>query len=249
MKRTKVAFALALAAIAAFSGCGSSSGSGTLKVGVRDDIMGFGYYNETTEKYYGLEIDLSEKLAEKLGYADVEYVTVQPDNRKDTLLNGDVDCLIATYTIAESREENFDFSPAYYNDYSMILVQKSSMLTTLEDLSDKKIGVLEGADGAPALFQKLQEEGIEATGSFVYVTSYSELSQALEEGECDAAVMDGCVAKAYMNDDRMILDLTIQEENYGVATVKDSELSEKMSAAVQKLLDDGTVAELIDKWD
>ena len=38
------------------------------------------------------------------------YITVTPDTRKDMLLNGEVDVVIATYSIAESREENFDFS-------------------------------------------------------------------------------------------------------------------------------------------
>ena len=87
---------------------------GTLRVGVRSDVVGFGYLNEDTGKHYGLEIDLAEELARRLGYTDVEYVTVLPETRKDMLLNGEVDCLVACYSIAESREKNFDFSPAYY---------------------------------------------------------------------------------------------------------------------------------------
>lgn len=33
-----------------------------LVVGVRDDIVNFGFLNETTGKYYGLEIDLAKEL-------------------------------------------------------------------------------------------------------------------------------------------------------------------------------------------
>lgn len=95
-------------------GCSSSSeGAGTLRVGVRDDIMNFGYLNQTTGNYYGLEIDLARKLASELGYRDVELVAVEPDTRKDMLLNGEVDCLIACYSIAETRLKNFDFSQPY----------------------------------------------------------------------------------------------------------------------------------------
>ena len=95
MKRVKtaVSFVLAMTVLlsAAASACGKESKSGTLKVGVRDDVMNLGYLNPTTGQYYGMEIDLARLLAEDLGYAEAELVTVKPDTRKDMLLNGDVD--------------------------------------------------------------------------------------------------------------------------------------------------------------
>lgn len=240
------------------AGCAASSkptsGSGTLKVGVRDDIVGFGYLNPTTGEYYGLEIDLARKLAADLGYAKAEFVTVTPDDRKDMLMNGDVDCLIATYSIEESRLENFDFSPAYYTDYTSIMVEKSSMIDHIDDLVGKKTGVLDGANTAPKLSSKLIEMGLitaeDVKGSSLeYSETYDALSEALEDGTVDAVCMDGGVARAYMKEDRMILEDVVGTENYGVATQKDSALSQKVAASVQKMLNDGTIAELIDKWD
>lgn len=257
MKKVRVTLALLLVLSLVLAGCGASSKSGTLKVGVRDDIMNFGYLNPKTEKYYGLEIDLANKLAEELGYGDVEFITVQPENRKQMLLDGEVDCLIAAYSIADTRLENFDFSPAYYSDYSRVIVEKSSMLTSMDQLVGKNIGVLDGANAAPLFAIKLGDLGLVPdfdlqtfdAVNFVRVNSYAELSQALEEGKVDAACMDGCVARAYMNDDRMLLEDTLSEESYGVATQKDSKLSKPVAESVQKMLDDGTIAELIDKWD
>lgn len=104
----------ALCALLALVLLGAAAGAETLRVGVRDDIINFGFYNETTGKYYGLEIDLAAELAQRIGCDGVEYITVTPDTRKDMLLNGEVDVVIATYSIAESREENFDFSAPYY---------------------------------------------------------------------------------------------------------------------------------------
>lgn len=68
-----------------------------MRVGVRDDIVGFSYLNKETGKYHGLEIDIAEEAAQRLGYGNVEYVTVTPDTRKEMLMNGEVDCLIACY--------------------------------------------------------------------------------------------------------------------------------------------------------
>ena len=241
---------------------GAAAGAETLRVGVRDDIINFGFYNETTGKYYGLEIDLAAELARRIGYDDVEYITVMPDTRKDMLLNGEVDVIVATYSIAESREENFDFSAPYYEDETIIMVEKSTLFDSIRDLSEKNIGIVNGTNAGPLLAQKLYDEGIitdvvvENTDTFTqyegaYVTKterYEDLDTLLETGEIDAACMDACIAQTYMNDQRMFLDLSITHQEYGVATVKDSALSAPVAEAVQAMLDDGTIERLIDKW-
>ena len=114
---------------------GAAAGAETLRVGVRDDIINFGFYNETTGKYYGFEIDLAAELARRIGCDGVEYITVTPDTRKDMLLNGEVDVVIATYSIAESREENFDFSAPYYEDDTIIMVEKSTLFGSIRELN------------------------------------------------------------------------------------------------------------------
>lgn len=110
--RARALFAMMLAivlgacSLIGLSGCSSASsptGSDTLRVGVRADIVNFGYLNEQTGKYYGMEIDLANEMANRLGYSNVELVTVLPDNRKEMLLNGEVDCLVACYSKTDTR--------------------------------------------------------------------------------------------------------------------------------------------------
>lgn len=253
MKKRRGLLSLLIALSFAVTGCGTPSGQGVLKVGVRNDIVNFGYLNPTTGKYYGLEIDLADRLARDLGYERAEYVTVRPENRKQMLMDGEVDCLIAAYSISDTRLENFDFSPAYYSDYSRIMVERSSMVGSIDELPGKRIGVLSGTDAAPVFADKMKELGLaqDAAGGvdFVKMETYDELDLALEEGAVDAVCMDGCIARAYLDDDRMFLEDTLYQENYGVATQKGSMLSGRVAESVQKMLDDGTVAALIDKWD
>lgn len=262
-KKWTVLLCTLLVLAAAFTGCGSQKKSGSLKVGVRSDIMNFGYLNEETGKYYGLEIDLAKELADKLGYEKVDFVTVQPDNRKDMLLSGDVDCLVATYSIADTRKENFDFSAPYYEDQISIMVEKSAMLKEADDLKGKTIGVLTGTNAGPLLAQKLLELGLitekvisdtetetKYEGAAVLkAEKYADLDTLLETGEVDAVCMDKCIAGTYMNENREFLDVVVSEQQFGVATQKDSKLSKPAADAIQKMLDDGTIEKLIDKWD
>ncbi len=252
----------------AISGCNNIStptGSSTLKVGVRADVTGFGYYNEETQKYYGLEIDIANEMAKRLGYSNVEFKTVTPDTRKQTLLDGEVDCIIACYSTSKSREENLDFSPAYYTDYSAIMVENSSMITKLSELKNLTIGTMMGTNAAPQLVTKLAKDGLTSgepvtanednsnvyfdTFHLLQYKTYQELSDALEGGRIDAACMDASIAASYMTDNRSLLDYRVAEQEYGVATQKDSDLSTPVAGTIQKMLDDNTVGSLVDKWD
>lgn len=266
MKRKKMCLVLAsaLGAASLLAGCGiSSGGKGTLTVGVRSDVMNFGYQNPDTGRYYGLEIDIAEEMAKRMGYSDVEFVTVVPDDRKEKLLNGEVDCLAACYSIADSRLENFDFSPAYYTDSTRVMVENSSLITSIEEMKDMTIGIMSGSNAGPLLGIKLNElgiisdvvvsntdEGTQYEGMYVKkLESYEALSDALEEGVVDGACMDGSIAGTYMNEERSLLEVNVAEQEYGVATQKDSDLSEPVSETIQEMLDDGTIEAMIDKWD
>lgn len=254
--------AIGIMAVLLLTGCGGTSEkTGTLKVGVRDDIVNLGYYSEISGKYYGLEIDLAYALADAIGYKDVEFVTVQPETRKDMLLNGNVDCLIAAYTIADSRLENFDFSAPYYTDSLGVMVETSTYFNGIDALKNKKVGVLSGSSAGPQLVEKMQEMGLlppsdveeipeENIGfEVVKIESYAQLDEALQEGTIDAACMDRCIAQSYMTNSRKFLDVDFTEQQYGVATQKDSELSQPIAQAVEQMLEDGTIDKLVDKWD
>ncbi len=240
--------------------------AGALRAGVRADVMGFGYLNEETGKYYGLEIDIVNELAERMGEDSVAFITVTPDDRKEMLLEGDIDLICACYSIADTRLENFDFSPAYYTDHIIAVVQNSSMITTIDDMRGRTFGTMAGANAAPLLNTKLMEIGFSKgtdeilgggdvdvqfdTWHLLQFPSYQELSDALEEGVVDAMVLDGAIAKTYMDDKRAYIEnFEVAEQSFGIATQKGSDLSEPVATAMQNMLDDGTIATLVDKWD
>lgn len=248
------------------SGSKATSGSGTLRVGVRSDIAGMSQLNEANGKYYGLEVDIAEEMASRMGYAGCEYATVTPDSRKEDLLDGNVDCLVACYSASDKRRENFDFSPAYYEDHIVLVCENSSLISKVEDLKSGVFGTLAGANTAAYLANNLTQRGFTDgrvlaanadntdvsfdTWHLYEYESYSALSDALECGEVDAMAADGAIARAYLNDERSILsDYEAADQDYAVATQKGSDLSQKVADAIQSMLDDGTIAVLIDKWD
>ena len=108
---------------------------GVLKVGVKNAVKGFSFQDTLTGEYKGLEDSLAEMIAEHLG-VDVEFTTVTAATRGELLDSGDIDAVLATFTITEERKKTWDFSTPYYTDYVSVLVEDSTCLLYTSDAAD-----------------------------------------------------------------------------------------------------------------
>ena len=132
---------------------------GVLRVGVKNAVVGFGFQDTLTGEYSGLEISLAEKIAESLG-VDVEFTAVTAATRTELLDSGDIDCVLATFTITDERKQSWDFSTPYFTDYVTVLVEDKSGISSLADLVDKKVGVSSGSTSAKALVKAMIDAGL-----------------------------------------------------------------------------------------
>ncbi len=233
---------------------------GVLRVGVKNAVVGFGYQDTLTGEYSGLEIDLANMIAEELG-VDVEFTTVTAATRTELLDSGDIDCVLATFTITDERKESWDFTTPYYTDYVTVLVEDASGIKELKDLVDKKVGVSSGSTSARSLVEAMIEaELIDGTGydaetfdpalwtegiSFQQYDDYPAISTALSAGEVDAFCVDKSILAIYKTDGRSYIDAQFAPQEYGIATTKDSGFSAYVEELVTGWLDDGTIDELI----
>lgn len=236
---------------------------GVLRVGVKNVTKGFGYQDPATGKFSGLEVDLSEALAKKLG-VDVEYTPVTAATRTALLDSGDIDMVAATFTITPERKNSWDFTTPYYTDHVGVLVEKASGLKTLADLKGKVVGVSSGSTSAKALVKAMIDakiidgEGFDpktfdaATWnkgvSFKQYADYPAISTALTSGEVQAFCVDKSILAIYCTDDRTFLKEQFALQEYGLATKKGSGMSKVAEEAVQGWLKDGTIKKLEAKY-
>lgn len=233
---------------------------GVLRIGVKNAVLGFGFQDELTGEYSGMEISLAEKIAEYLG-VDVEFTAVTAATRTELLDSGDIDCVLATFTITEERKKSWDFTTPYYTDYVTVLVEDASGITTLADLVDKKVGVSSGSTSAKALVKAMVEGGFlpgdnfdpdtfdPATWtegvSFAQYDDYPTISTALSAGEVDAFCVDKSILAVYHTDGRSYIDDKFSPQEYGIATTKDSGMSALCEELITTWLSDGTIDALI----
>ena len=233
---------------------------GVLKVGVKNAVKGFSFQDTLTGEYTGLEDSLAEMIAEHLG-VDVEFTTVTAATRGELLNSGDIDCVLATFTITDERRKSWDFSTPYYTDYVSVLVEDSSGIKALADLKDKVVGVSSGSTSARALVQEMIDEGV-ITGegfnadtfnadtwkdgiSFRQYDDYPAISTALSAGEVDGFCVDKSILAIYKTDGRSYIDAEFSPQEYGVATKKGSGFSAVCDELVTGWLSDDTIDGLI----
>ena len=233
---------------------------GVLKVGVKNAVQGFSFQDTLTGEYKGLEDSLAEMIAEYLG-VDIEFTTVTAATRGELLDSGDIDAVLATFTITDERKKTWDFSTPYYTDYVSVLVEDSTGIKELADLKDKVVGVSSGSTSARALTKAMIDAGvIDGAGfdadsfnadtwkdgiSFRQYDDYPAISTALSAGEIDGFCVDKSILAIYKTDGRSYIDAEFAPQEYGIATKKGSDFSTVCDDLVQGWLADGTIDQLI----
>lgn len=212
---------------------------GYLIVGCKDDVPGFGYYNTETETYTGGEIDLAYYIAAKLFDVSydkaveqdlVHFEPVDVENRENVLINGDVDYVIATYTITDERKQIVDFSKSYYSSAIGLMINsgnadnsslRENPIRSISDLDNKYIGIMSGSTTRTDLLNYVNRNSINIHPKFVTYSTYEKMSDALAAGNIDVFCVDVTILKGYLTSGRTILSDRFAAQNYGIAASKE----------------------------
>lgn len=201
----------------------------------------------------GYESAVAYAVAEQLGFApeDVAWVRVSFDQ---IIAPGekDFDFAINQVSISDERRENLDFSSSYYDTAQAVVTVSSSpaaSATSLADLAELRIGAMVGTTSAT-----VAEESIEPTTDVQLFNDNDQVKQALTSGLVDAIVVDLPTAlyitAAELEDGILIGQLPAGDnpDQFGLVLDKDSPLTDAVTAAVDALRENGTLADLEAQW-
>ncbi|MDO5552008.1 MAG: transporter substrate-binding domain-containing protein, partial [Lachnospiraceae bacterium] len=231
---------------------------GALKVGCKSDIPKFSLQNTATGEYEGFEDDLAYEIAGDIFgcTADeakekklVEFQGVTAKTRGPLLENGEIDLVIATFTITDERKETYNFSTPYYTDAVGLLVNKDSGINSIEDLDGKIIGVAQSSTTKDGFKAYVEEKGLTVNPEFQEFDGYPALAQALATKQIDCFSVDRAILAGYVNDSNQILEDRFAEQDYGVASAKENTgLADLVESKVTSMLSDGSMKALQDEW-
>lgn len=218
----------------------------TLVMGTNATFPPYEYYENG--QIVGIDAEIAAAIADKLGMT-LEIMDMEFGSIIAAVQTGKIDMGVAGMTVTEERLESVDFSSSYATGIQVIIVTEDSPITSVDDLS------AEGADYTIAVQQDTTGD-IYATDDFGEdaIARYNKGADAvlaLTTGRADCVIIDSEPAKSYVaaNEGLKILDTEYAVEDYAIAISKDNpELLEKVNNALAELTEDGTIANIINKY-
>jgi polar amino acid transport system substrate-binding protein len=199
----------------------------------------------------GFEVELAELLAAELG-VKARFQQGQWD-RLPLLLGRSVDCVINGIELLPERRRDYACSRPYFAYGLQLLARRGGPLDSFERLSTPgpgghwRVGVLTGS-AAEVFLRSRHDLAVDVIG---YDGTIDSMEQ-VQTGVLDAALMDDCIFNFYA--DRFAglqaVGRPLGGGYYTVLTARDTpQLSAAIDAALGRLVADGRLKALYDRWD
>jgi glutamate transport system substrate-binding protein len=246
------ALALGLTACGSDDGGGSGgsggSGGGGLKIGIKFDQPGLGL--KQGSEFTGMDVDVAKYIAKQLGTneGDIQFVQAPSAQRETLISTGQVDMVVATYSITDARKEKVSFAGPYFIAGQDLLVRADdSSITGPDTLKGKKLCSVTGSTSAQKVKEKVPDVNLQE------FATYSECVAALASGAIDALTTDDTILAGYAAQDQYkgklkVVGKPFSEERYGVGLKKgDTAQCQKVTDAIKKMVTDGEWQKIVDK--
>ncbi len=254
MKKMITMFLAVLMLCSCLAACGASKDAsdlayiqdkGKLIVGITD-YAPMDYKDENGE-WTGFDAELSRLFAEELGVECEFFVLADWGKKFYELETKNIDVIWNGMTITDEVKLNTNCSDPYVVN-AQVLVMKADVAGNYPDaasLQGLTFAVENGSAGQDAL---------DAIGITGYVTLQDQAAALMEvaAGTSDACVIDITMANAMTGEGTSYADLaagfSLTSEEYGVGFRKESDVTAKFNEFMDKLLADGTLDALAEKY-
>lgn len=225
--------------------------------------------------FAGIDVEIAQAIADKLGMElrieDVEFGSIISG-----VAEGKYDIGMAGMTVTEKRKKSVSFSDTYATAIQVIIVKEGSSIASLDDIfvfddegnptdlkdADVKVGVQQDTTGDSYSsdditnwgLNNVAEDGTVMNDRIVRFKTGAEAVEALKTGKVDMVIIDNEPAKSFVaaNEGKIhILDGNNEyaNEDYAICIAKENtELLEKINAALADLKKDGTIDKIVNKY-
>lgn len=202
-------------------------------------------YKDAEGSWTGFDTEFAQAVAEKLG-VEAEFVVIDWDNKFLELNAKSIDCIWNGMTITNEVTSNADVTNAYVKNAQVVITNPEikDKYTALAEMKDISFAAEAGSAGETAI-----------KDAALTCTPVNDQAKALMEvasGSADACVIDITMANAMTGEGTSYSDLvqveTLNEEEYGIACRKGSDLTAEINKMTDELKADGTLDKIAEKY-
>lgn len=162
---------------------------GTLRVAISFDQPGVGLREGDT--YTGLDADVARYIARYLGVSRITFVEALTDQRETLLATGQVDLVLAAYSMTPERAEDVTFAGPYLTTGQDLLVRSTSTIRKPAQLSGSTVCSVQGSRSTTELVANYP--GLHLTMR----PRISECVDLLEQRKVDAVTSDAAILRGF----------------------------------------------------
>jgi glutamate transport system substrate-binding protein len=215
--------------------------AGSIVIGTKYDQPGLGFKGAADDAPTGFDPEIGKILAADLGIApeDIEWKETISDNREPFLQEGEVDLVLATYSITDERRQVVGQAGPYYVTGQQLLVRSDSDIDSIDDVQGTEVCSVTGSTS----LENIKAEGAKPRG----FDTYSECVDQVLDGAVDAMTTDGAILLGYAAENPEELKVVVEpfsEERYGVGYSLDyPEMCQWINDTITAAQEDGSWAE------
>ena len=194
--------------------------AGKITIGTKFDQPLFGLMNPTTNQPEGFDVEIGKLIAAELGISEdnIEWKEAVSANREPFIENGQVDIVVATYTIYDTRKEVVSFAGPYYiaGQDLLVLAGNPDGITGIDDVKGQKVCSVTGSTSE----QNLKDAGVEVLAT----DTYSNCLEPLRSGDVVAVSTDNVILAGLSSQNEgefEVVDNPFTSEPYGIGLAKD----------------------------
>lgn len=197
------------------------SEAGSITIGTKFDQPLFGLKTLDGE-LTGFDTEIARIIAGGLGIApeNINWVEAPSAQREALLERGEVDMVVATYTINDERKQRVSFAGPYYEAGQTLMVRSDNTdITGPESLRDSgaKVCTVTGSTPSENIRPFIDENQLVLFGT------YSECRDSLGNGQVDVVTTDNVILLGYVSESDGAFKLvgeTFTKEPYGIGIPK-----------------------------
>jgi ABC-type amino acid transport substrate-binding protein len=219
--------------------------AGKLRLGGTQTSNLFSQLNEKDGRLRGFDAGLAQLITRYIlgDESKFEFSQVTSSTREQLLVNGQVDMVVATYSITPARAQVVSFAGPYYTSQAGVLVKSTNKtISSYADLAGKRTATQAGSTG-PAILQQFAPQAVVQE-----FQTHQEALDALRQGRVEAYVTDYTLLLNVLSQDTGAVKLAGTpfgpEDPYGIGLPKGSDGVAYINDFLKRLQADGTWAKL-----
>ncbi|GAA1921004.1 glutamate ABC transporter substrate-binding protein [Nocardioides lentus] len=218
--------------------------AGEITIGVKYDQPGIGFQGAGDDTPVGFDPEIGKIIAANLGIdpENITWTETISDNREPFLQEGEVDLVIASYSITDERREVVGQAGPYYVTGQQLLVPSDSDIDDVADVEGEEVCSVTGSTS----LDNARAEGAQPRG----FDTYSECVDQVLDGTVSAMTTDGAILLGYaaeQPDALKVVGEPFSEERYGIGYSPEyPEMCQFLNDTLEASYEDGSWEEAFD---